>query len=254
MAIVLRTTGFESRVVIHRLAEQYGWPVIVGTPPIATGFSIEFERDCLQLRDLANPKMLPLIVDFLSPKMRHRRSQAGHRSQPFAKALGVGSRPGRKVIDATAGLGVDAFMMVCLGCEVTAIERSPVIFELLMDGYRRAMTDIEIGELIRENLKVVEGHAAEYLLGLPTEQRPHVIYLDPMYPEVEGKTSLPKKEMQVFRKLVGSDEDSAEIFRMALVKATERVVVKRPLRATPIQPHPTHTFAGKTARYDMYSI
>ncbi len=253
-SIVLRTTGFESRAVINKLAEKYGWPVIVGTPPVATGFVLEFGHDRLQLRDLAHPKMLPLVVDFLSPKMRHRRSQAGHRTQPFAKALGISARPGRTIIDTTAGLGVDAFFMVCLGCEVIAIERAPVIYELLMDGYRRAILNDEIGELIGENLRIVEGNASDFLLRLPSEQQPQVVYIDPMYPEVVGQSALPKKEMQIFRKLVGPDEDSTEIFRAALSKATDRIVVKRPMHADPLQPRPTHAFAGKTARYDMYLV
>jgi 16S rRNA (guanine1516-N2)-methyltransferase len=83
-----------------------------------------------------------------------------------------------------------------------------------------------------------------------------VIYLDPMYPE-EGRSesALPKKAMQMFRKLVGDDLDATAAFTVALKVARERVVVKRPGHALPLGGRePTHRFEGKTARYDMYLV
>ena len=78
-----------------------------------------------------------------------------------------------------------------------------------------------------------------------------VLYLDPMFPE-KNKTALPRKEMQIFRGWVGADEDSAELLKLALQLPVDRIVVKRPLRAEPLLDKVTHSFEGKTVRYDLY--
>ncbi|MCM2282696.1 MAG: class I SAM-dependent methyltransferase, partial [Bdellovibrionaceae bacterium] len=169
-------------------------------------------------------------------------------------AIGVTPRVSRTVVDATAGLGVDAFMMACLDCRVTSIERSPAVYELLVDGFRRAVEDPELGGWLPEYLRFVHADAEAYLASLSHEERPDVVYLDPMYPHVDGKSALPKKEMQIFRKLLGPDTDSARVLERALHAATDRVVVKRPNEAPALLEGVTHAFVGKTARYDMYAV
>jgi 16S rRNA (guanine1516-N2)-methyltransferase len=205
----------------------------------------------LQLRDLSQPKLKPLIVDFLSDTLTYRRKHGLSKTQVFAKAIGVTARGGLTVLDTTAGMGVDSFFLACLDCKVTAIERSPVIFELLQDGLRRAREDKEIGPWIDDYLQFVHANAIEYMNGL--NEKPQVIYVDPMFPDMEERSALPKKEMQIFRKLLGADLDTKLLFETALRSAGERVVVKRPSEAEPIG-EPTHSFEGKTARYDLYKI
>ena len=60
-----------------------------------------------------------------------------------------------------------------------------------------------------------------------------MIYLDPMFPH-RDKSALVKKEMQVFRTVVGDDDDSPALLKAALAVATYRVVVKRPRKAEPV--------------------
>lgn len=209
----------------------------------------------LVLRDLSDPKLHPLAVDFLEPQKIHRLKYGLGKGQPLPRALGLKSlRPegAPYVFDATAGLGTDAFFMAAMGCRVHAVERSPVVYALLEDGYERLAQCEEMAE-IAARLTIECGHAAELLRALAEDERPDVIYLDPMYPE-EGRSesALPKKPMQMFRRLIGDDHDSAELFDAARAVARERVVVKRPLRAPAIAEKPTHVFEGKTARYDMY--
>jgi 16S rRNA (guanine1516-N2)-methyltransferase len=250
-SIVVRVTSLESRKVLEPIAAKYKWPIHIGSDPIPKGFALEFENESLQLRDLSQAKIKPLIVDFLSDTLTYRRKHGLSKTQVFAKAIGVTARGGLTVLDATAGMGVDSFFLACLDCKVTAIERSPVIFELLQDGLRRAREDKEIGPWIDDYLKFVHANAIDYISKL--KEKPQVVYVDPMFPDMDERSALPKKEMQLFRKLLGADLDTKQLFETALKTASERVVVKRPSEAEPMG-EPTHSFEGKTARYDMYKI
>lgn len=72
-----------------------------------------------------------------------------------------------------------------------------------------------------------------------------VIYLDPMFPG-EGRTALPKRELQLLRELTGDDEGGAQLLALARTRARRRVVVKRSLHA-PAWP-PTWTCASRAAQ------
>ena len=63
-----------------------------------------------------------------------------------------------------------------------------------------------------------------------------------------------KKEMQVLRCLLGRDTDSESLVRQALVFATERVVVKRPLDEAPLCLPVSANYGKGTVRFDMYRV
>jgi 16S rRNA (guanine1516-N2)-methyltransferase len=215
-------------------------------------------NDRLVLRDLTASKMSPLSVDFLDPKTIHRFKNGLSKSQPLSRALGLRSLRAQDapfVFDATAGMGVDAFFIAALGCRVRAVERSPVVFALLEDGKRRLDLSADMRS-VASRLTFELGDAFALLSEINEATRPDVVYLDPMYPE-EGRSdsALPKKPMQMFRRLIGDDQDVAKVFEIACARAKERVVVKRPLHAEFLgEIKPTHVFKGKTARYDMYLV
>ena len=82
----------------------------------------------------------------------------------------------------------------------------------------------------------------------------HAVYLDPMFPH-RDKSALVKKEMQVFRQVVGDDDDASQLLEAALGCARYRVVVKRPRKAPAIAgPEPAARVEGKSSRYDIYPI
>ena len=103
------------------------------------------------------------------------------------------------VIDATAGLGRDAFVLASIGCQVRLVERHPVVYLLLQDGLNRAYQDAEIGEMMRQNMQLLDVHHIAELN--PQTEGADVIYLDPMYPHKQ-KSALVKKEMRVFQHLL----------------------------------------------------
>ncbi|MCP1317395.1 class I SAM-dependent methyltransferase [Halomonas sp. 707B3] len=195
----------------------------------------------------------PLSVDFVSGKAAHRRQFGGGRGQLVAKACGLTKGITPSVVDATAGLGRDAFVLASLGAQVLMIERVAAIAALLQDGLTRAAVAEETAA-IAARMCLRHGDAAEQLVALVAEAEfaPQVIHLDPMFPHRE-KSALVKKEMRVFRELAGDDDDAPRLLAAALEVATHRVVVKRPRKAPPIAgPAPQHTLEGKTSRYDLY--
>ena len=227
------------------LAEALGLPQVGDAE-----FALQLGAGGLQLQELGPDASGPVRVDFLEGAVAHRRQHGGGSGQMIAKAVGIqpGVRP--TVLDATAGLGRDAFLFAQLGCKVTLIERHPLVGALLADGLARALLDPEVGPII-ERMDLRLGNSIE-LISDWSEEAPQVIYLDPMFPH-RDKSSLVKKEMRVFRPLVGGDDDAARLLEVALDLATHRVVVKRPRKAPTVdgQP-PAYVLEGKSSRYDVY--
>ncbi|MGJ7456502.1 class I SAM-dependent methyltransferase [Halomonas sp. MA07-2] len=195
----------------------------------------------------------PLAVEFASGRAAHRRRFGGGRGQLIARACGLAQGVTPAIVDATAGLGRDAFVLASLGAPVLLVERVAAIFALLEDGLARALREGETAE-IAARMRLVHGDAAVRLEALvaAADFPPQVIHLDPMFPH-RDKSALVKKEMRLFRALAGDDEDAPRLLEAALAVATHRVVVKRPRKAPPIEgPAPRHVIEGKTSRYDLY--
>src|SRR5690554_7928611 len=89
----------------------------------------------------------PLAVEFASGKAAHRRRFGGGRGQLIARACGFAQGVTPSVVDATAGLGRDAFVLASLGAPVLMVERVAAIFALLEDGLARALGDAETAEV-----------------------------------------------------------------------------------------------------------
>ncbi|WP_028634890.1 class I SAM-dependent methyltransferase [Pseudomonas parafulva] len=213
-------------------------------------FAVQVGADGLQIQQLGPQAPGPVRVDFVEGQAAHRRQFGGGNGQMIAKAVGIaqGIRP--QVLDATAGLGKDAFVLASLGCRMTLIERQPLIAALLEDGLARAQRDEEVGPIVAR-MRLLTGNAIERMRGWEGEP-PQVIYLDPMFPH-RDKSALVKKEMRVFRPLVGDDLDAPALLEAALALASHRVVVKRPRKAPIIDgPNPSHSLEGKSSRYDIY--
>ena len=186
--------------------------------------------------------------------------------QPLARAIGLKRRndPRPTIVDATAGLGEDAWLLAVLGCSVLAVERHPVIATMLRDGILRAAAieptlsspPLSLQSDSIHLLRRIRLHDPGRDLDLPSQIRPFlkpdVIYIDPMFPG--GRKTAERKSLRVLRWLVGDDEDSKSLFHEALLLSPRRVVVKRPLRAQPLSGlEPTTTHKGKSVRYDVYA-
>lgn len=196
--------------------------------------------------------MKPFVLDFLQGKIHYRRIKASANKELLGKAIGITKQKNKVVFDLTAGWGNDAFIMACLGAKVTMIERSPIIGALLKDAWQRAQQDAFVKQLTWQFLQI---DSFDFLQQLEHKDYPHVIYLDPMFPE-RKKSAMVKKEMQLLQQIIGTESDSAALFELALKKAKERVVVKRPRLAEPLIANKQRDLIllGKAMRFDIYFI
>ncbi|MFO7593857.1 MAG: class I SAM-dependent methyltransferase [Pseudomonadota bacterium] len=228
------------------LAERWGL-----TGP-ATAFQLQLTPERLQLVSLADRGSGPVYVDFVAGAVGHRRRFGGGRGQAIAKAVGLKGGANPEVVDATGGLGRDAFVLASLGCRVTLIERSAIVAALLEDGLERARRDEEIGEWVSQRLTLVHADAATWMNALAESDFPDVVYLDPMFPH-RRKSAQVKKEMRLLQELLGQDEDADGLLPAALRIALKRVVVKRPDYAPHLaQMKPTTSITSKKHRFDVY--
>lgn len=236
---------------LHEAAQR--WAQRLGLPVEGEAeFALQLGEAGLQLVELGPQAPGPVRVDFVEGAVAHRRQFGGGTGQMIAKAVGVqpGIRP--LVLDATAGLGRDAFVLASLGCTISLIERQPLIGALLEDGLQRAAADEEVAAIVAR-MRLLQGNAISIMADWQ-EEAPQVIYLDPMFPH-RDKSALVKKEMRLFRPFVGDDPDAPALLEAALKLASHRVVVKRPRKAPVIEgAKPGYALEGKSSRYDIYPL
>lgn len=240
---------------------------------LPAGLSLVEHNDALSLIDETDPAAGRLWVDFASAELRFRRQQSLAREFVVRAVGGLRPRqvshanPGSlqegpvlleslgegHLIDATAGLGQDAFILACAGWQVTLLEQSKVVHALLSDGLRRGAQaeDANVREAVARMSLWVPGDALTLLPQLATAE---VIYLDPMFPE-RSKTARVKKNRFLLQRLHGNAGQGDGLLQTAL-QLTPKVVVKRPRLAPPLESgriKPSGAINGKNSRFDIYA-
>jgi len=213
-------------------------------------FLLTYVDSRLLLQSRTGGEVGDLCVDFADAKLNYR-AKSSIRNQNIAKALGIkgGNRP--TILDATAGLGKDAFLMASLGCCVSLIERSELIHVLLSDGLSRQGCYPEEVAAILQRMELSFG---DFLQMDAESRRFDVVYLDPMFPQ-RRKSAKVKKDMALLQLLLGHQHDGGEMLEHGLKLAKKRVVVKR----AKLAPHlsavkPDIEFKGSSSRYDVYLV
>ena len=216
---------------------------------MALDYVLQLTPEGLQLQACGRKAAGPVWVDFTGGKSAHRRQFGGGRGQSIAKAVGLKQGRCPSVLDVTAGLGGDSFVLASLGCTVKMLERQPIVAELLEDGLFRGQQDNDTADITGQ-MSLYKGTGLDFLNN--AIDMFDVVYLDPMFPH-GAKSAQVKKEMQLFRELVGKDSDADALFEPALAKAIYRLVVKRPRLAPYINnKKPTYELIGKANRFDIY--
>ncbi len=217
-------------------------------------FYLALTDERLELRMADEKGAGAIYVDFIGGAVGHRRRFGGGRGQTIARAVGVTGDSPPRVLDATAGLGRDAYVLATLGCSVVLVERSVLVRALLEDGMQRAASEPEIAAIVAR-MTLLHGDAVEIMNDYHGAQRPDVVYLDPMFPARKKSASV-KKEMRFLQQLLEEQEGGeAELLEAGLNLAHKRVVVKRPSYAGCLPgPSPSMAIRGKKHRYDVYVI
>jgi len=190
-----------------------------------------------------------LKCSFIEGPILHRLKYGKGRGQNLAKAVGFKFNKNRTIIDATAGLGYDAFILASLGANVTLIERSEKIYGLLKAAISEAqLYGGEISKIVNR-MNLLFGDSKDILPNIA----PEVILIDTMYKD-RKKSALVKNDMRLVREVVGSDSDHVDLINVALNNASKRVVIKQPRYAETLDNIKgcSHQILGKTIRYDVY--
>lgn len=212
-------------------------------------FQLFKEGDVLYLKSLIHKDWLPFSISFLSNDIIRRKNQIGLK-QEIAKAIGIKNDYKPCILDTTAGLGRDSFLLASLGCQITMLERNPVIYSLLQNAIDNGKKNLEIAEILNR-MNLINQDSISYLKDLK-DNLFDVIYIDPMFPKSK-KSRLVKKDMQVFREIVGDDLDSLELLNLALKQKVKRIVVKRMINSEYLNNlKPQFEIKGKTTRFDVY--
>ncbi|MGX8714566.1 MAG: class I SAM-dependent methyltransferase [Lachnospiraceae bacterium] len=173
-------------------------------------------------------------------------------------------------IDCTAGLGEDSILLAAAGFHVLMFEHNPVIAALLRDSLRRARKSRNplLAE-IAGRMELQEGDSAVILSGQCSEgtaisissaqpgggtgtcARPHIIFLDPMFP-ARQKGGISKKKLQILQKLELPCAGEEELLQAAMRLRPAKIVIKRPLKGPYLAGiRPGYSIEGKTIRYDV---
>lgn len=156
-----------------------------------------------------------------------------------------------KIIDATAGLGEDAFLMAAAGHSLQLLEHNPVIALLLRDALKRAENHPDLAP-VAARMTLTETESISYLQTCDTA--PDVVYLDPMFPERKKSAAVSKKP-QFLQQLEAPCEEEQELMQGAMTAHPKRIVVKRPPHAPYLAGvTPTHTLERKGIRFDCITL
>lgn len=215
---------------------------------------------------LTDPQGLSLKINFDHDHLHYQKKI--QKKELLFRALGIDHEV-THVVDLTCGLARDSVMMAQVGFSVLALERHPWIWFLLSEAQESSHREIikkikfihqDAMVFLRQALSDSVGRTGG-LYGSSVEvnawqinpETKIALYYDPMFPE-KKKTALPGKEMQIFKQIVGADQDSDEVLKLALESKPlwSRIVVKRALRDAPLVRKPKQSYEGKLIRYDVY--
>jgi 16S rRNA (guanine1516-N2)-methyltransferase len=191
----------------------------------------------------------PILFDFPSKLSYHASRQYNLKKEILAKAIGITQQNKVRVIDGSVGTGKDTMLLLSFGAEIRGIERNPIVYLLLKDAFHQTLKGRDAKFLTEMfTIELNESHKID----LTDHDEQSVFYFDPMFKKMRNK-SKSKKEMEIFKYMVGSDDDYREVLEWSMKQKFSRVVLKRSIHEEKYM-KPTASYEGNTVRYDMYSI
>ena len=188
---------------------------------------------------------LSLCADFL--ELKRRVKPGAINLEPLIKAI-KSKREFLSIVDATAGLGEDSFIMAAAGHNVTMFEKDETIAALLEDALIRGADDEEISETIKR-MKLIKGDSVKHMKEL--DFVPDVVLLDPMFPK-RTKSALVKKKFQILKLIEPPEADGEALVDVALRTGARKIIIKRPVKGELLGGiKPSYSIDGKSVRWDV---
>jgi len=220
--------------VVHRLARSSADDLRIDVQ--ARGVRIELTE--LQLH---------FVHSFVSGPIAQRAAQS---AQLLLKACNNKQRSLHRILDLTAGWGVDALILARHGQQVTLLEQHRLLHAIIAHALAE-LASTPAGASVAQRLSLEHTNSRHYLQNLDDAREFDCIYLDPMF-AAHKSGAKPAKEMQILQALTGN-QDIESCFALALAKARRRVVVKRAAKAPPLAgSKPDLVQRAKTIRFDIY--
>jgi len=170
--------------------------------------------------------------------------------QALVKACSNKQRSIKSLLDLTAGWGIDSFILACHGLRVTMLEQNELVYNIGCHSLKCARSIKQVSAAANR-IESIHTTSIDFLLAQKQPGTFDCIYLDPMFPDHKS-TAKPAKEMQILQQLT-QNQDIDECFKLALMNAGKRVVVKRPAKSGSISDlTPDLFYKTKTIRFDVY--
>ena len=160
------------------------------------------------------------------------------------KAIGWQSTTQKHILDATGGLGHDAFILALLGQKITVIEKNIGLCILIEEALHN-LPNLPYFKDARHNISIINNDSRIFL---PSSENFDVVYIDPMF---NSKKKLKRtKQMEFLDNYLGEYDDPSVDFYESNFK---RLVIKKELRAVAsIKDCSAISFKGSSVRYDVY--
>lgn len=197
---------------------------------------------------------LSMKADFLRMKKRVQPGKWEH--ELLVRAVRGRSHTGSlHVMDCTAGMGEDALILAAAGFEVSLYEKNPVIAALLQNALEQAENDPVLAPIIAR-MTFQEGDSLSVLhqIAAGEQERPDVIYLDPMF-QKRTKSALIKKKFQLLHKIEQPCANEEELLDAAMAAHPKKIVIKRPAKGPYLAGIcPGYSIRGKAIRFDCIAL
>ncbi|MFG1498791.1 class I SAM-dependent methyltransferase [Halobacteriovorax sp. XZX-3] len=201
-----------------------------------------------------------LKLDWATDLQTHLKRNYAVTKEPLFRALKLkgGDIEHNKVVDATLGTGKDACLLLSFGCHLDCFERNPYVFGLALWAYEKAISfeNEKISNIFKKYMSISYGQATLADTGSDFKR----CFYDPMYEmtKSKAKSALSRKEMEVFKDLVGKDTDQ-DLYLWSLCTKFPLVCLKRPIKANEVQiptdcKHQRVVYSGKSTRYERYFL
>ncbi len=188
-----------------------------------------------------------LTVDFSRPALASRRRKVSIRAELLIKAINQG--PGARVLDMTAGLGTDAFILAAYGHQVGTLERSKTVYLLTQNGLDRAAENPSLKPIVERMLL----YHWDSTIPFAAAKGFDAAIVDPMF-EAKKKNALSKGEMQMLQSFIGKGAELTPFLSAASQLGIKRSIVKRPRsdRLVHHDPRPVYQLEGRRSRLDVF--